>query len=84
MGEAVGARRYEFVVASRLSPSMLAAFDELAARHDRRGTVLSGVVHDDDQFDALLERFAALGVEVEFVVQLNGRGPTVDIRRPSA
>lgn len=62
---------YEFLVAERLSPMAIAAFDELSASHrEGVGTVLSGTVRDQSHLYGLLTRFQSLGLTVEGFTRL--------------
>ena len=57
---------YEFLVAERLSPTAIAAFDELAGRQrDGGGTVLSGFVRDQSELHGVLVRLQVLGLTLE-------------------
>ena len=63
--------RYEFTLADRPSETVLAAFPELEeARSVRRPTTLYGPVEDRAHFEALLDRFSDLGLEVVDVHRL--------------
>lgn len=57
--------RYEFVIASRLTETVTAAFPELkVSERPGCGTTLFGPVVDRAHLDGLLARFSDLGLEL--------------------
>lgn len=67
----VGTSTYEFLVAGQLSPTAIAAFDELSiSRQEGPVTVLRGTVRDQSHLYGLLARFQSLGLTVEGLTKL--------------
>jgi hypothetical protein len=63
--------RYEFLVAGRLSDTVLAEFPELqASRGAAGGTALYGAVEDSAHLHGLLSRFETLGITIVEMRQL--------------
>ena len=62
--------RYEFRIRGRLSESVLRTFDRLDTDVERVETVLHGPVPDQAELRGVLERFAALGLELTEVRRL--------------
>ena len=62
--------RYEFRIRGRLSESVLRTFDRLDTDVERVETVLHGPVRDQAELHGVLERFAALGLELVEVRRL--------------
>jgi hypothetical protein len=63
--------RYEFLVAGRLSDTVLAAFPELqSSRGAVGGTALYGLVEDSAHLHGLLNRFETLGITIAEMRQL--------------
>lgn len=56
--------RYEFRVAQRLSPTVVAAFPELAVTDGPSGTVLFGPLRDDAELHGVLSRLQLLGLTI--------------------
>ncbi|GEL21084.1 hypothetical protein PSU4_00380 [Pseudonocardia sulfidoxydans NBRC 16205] len=57
--------RYEFVIAARLSDTVVAAFPELkVSERPGTGTTLFGPVTDRAHLDGLLAQFSDLGLEL--------------------
>jgi hypothetical protein len=70
-GRLVGPVRYEFLVAGRLSDTVLASFPELrSSRGPAGGTALYGVVEDSAHLHGLLNRFQTLGISIAEMRQL--------------
>ena len=66
---------YEFMIAERLSPMVVAAFDELSVNYrDGVGTLLSGTVRDQSHLHGVLARFQMLGLTLEGLTKLRGSG----------
>ncbi|WP_029432227.1 hypothetical protein [Blastococcus sp. URHD0036] len=63
-------RRYEVRVAGRLSERVRDAFTELDVAEVTAETVISGVVHEDEQLHALLAMVQSLGLHVVSVQQV--------------
>ena len=63
-------RRYEVRVAGRLSDRARDAFVSLDIAEVSEATVISGVVHRDDQLHELLEVVQSLGLHVVSVEQV--------------
>jgi hypothetical protein len=64
-------RRYEVRVTGRLSERALNAFASLDVAEVSAETVISGVVHQDDQLHELLEVVQSLGLHVVSVEQVS-------------
>lgn len=63
--------RYEFLVAGKLSESVLASFPELrSSAGPAGGTALYGRVEDAAQLHGLLDRFQTLGISIAEMRQL--------------
>lgn len=62
--------RYEFVVAEQLSPTALAAFPGLTAKHGLHGTVLYGPVRDNEHLHGLLSQLTTLRLTIVEMRQL--------------
>jgi len=57
---------YEFLVAERLSPTAIAAFDELSvSEQGAGGTLLSGTVRDQSELHGVIVRLQVLGLTLE-------------------
>ena len=63
-------RRYEVRVTGRLSQRARDAFAELDVSEMTAETVISGLVHEDEQLHALLARVQSLGLHVVSVQQV--------------
>ena len=62
--------RYEVLIAEQISPTAIAAFPELMARHQRSGTVLFGPVRDQAHLHGVLARIQTLGLTLLELRQL--------------
>ena len=63
---------YEFLVAERLSPTVIAAFDELSVgQRQGRGTLLRGTVRDQSHLHGLLARFQVFGLTLEGLTRVH-------------
>jgi len=63
-------RRYEVRVTGRLSDRARDAFDSMSVDEVTAETVISGVVHQDDQLHEILELVQSLGLHVVSVQQV--------------
>ncbi len=62
--------RYEVWIAEEISPTAIAAFPELTARHRRGGTVLFGPVRDQAHLHGVLASIQTLGLTLLELRQL--------------
>ena len=66
---------YEFLVAERLSPTAIAAFEELSVnRRDGSGTLLRGTIRDQSHLHGVLARFQMLGLTLDGMEKMRGSG----------
>ncbi|MGY1694684.1 MULTISPECIES: hypothetical protein [unclassified Geodermatophilus] len=63
-------RRYEVRVTGRLSPRARGAFADMDVDEVTAETVISGLVHRDEQLHELLARIQSLGLHVVSVQQV--------------
>jgi hypothetical protein len=63
-------RRYEVRVTGRLSERARDAFESMSVDEVTAETVISGVVHQDDQLHEILELVQSLGLHVVSVQQV--------------
>ena len=63
-------RRYEVRVTGRLSDRARDAFESMSVDEVTAETVISGVVHQDDQLHEILELVQSLGLHVVSVQQV--------------
>ena len=63
---------YEFRVAERLSPTVIAAFPELAPVPDDTARVLAGTMRDRSQLQSILDRFQLMGLTLVDVHRVAG------------
>lgn len=62
---------YRFVVEGELGPRYARAFENMRVECDHGKTVLTGTMQDQAQLQGLLDRIAALGLELVSVARQN-------------